>query len=177
MFSQAVNEGSLTYNQTSLGRSEKLVATKRNYINSDVDKLAHNRFVVYPILPQIAELARACVFVKRKSCFMSKQRELEKFRSTRKSNDAIVGGMNAHDQARVCINSAFVVFQMSTVGGANFDHASAGTRHNIGHTKVAADLYEFSSRNDRLAVSGQNCEDQQGGRGAVVYNQSIFSTT
>src|SRR5215212_305628 len=83
--------------------------------------------------------------------------------------------MHSHKQTRVRVDGASIVFQMSAISCADFDHASAGISHNIRYSEVAADLDELSSRNDRLSVARKHRENQECCRGAVVYDQCIFS--
>src|SRR5688572_21759353 len=82
--------------------------------------------------------------------------------------------MNMHDEARVCIYRAAIVFEVSAIGGPYFNHAGSRTRHHIRHTEVAADLNKFAARHDRLTVAGEHGQHKKSRGGAVVYDQCIF---
>jgi hypothetical protein len=63
---------------------------------------------------------------------------------------------------------------MSSIRRTHLNHTGTGVCHHIGHPKVAADFHEFSTRNDRLPVAGENSKDQERGRRAVVYDEGVL---
>src|SRR5215217_8942752 len=83
--------------------------------------------------------------------------------------------MHTHDQTCIRVHSTPVVFQVSTISRADFDHASARAGHHIRHTKVTANLHQLSTRNNRLSISRKHCQYQQRRRSTVVHDQCLLS--
>ncbi len=76
--------------------------------------------------------------------------------------------VHLEDETRLLREAIFIILHIGNVGAANLLEARARALEDIGDTKTAADLDEFSPRdNYRLAI-GKGVEDQKESRSAVV---------
>ena len=69
-----------------------------------------------------------------------------------------------------------IVTQMGTVGGADLNQSTACHGHDVGNTKGATDLDQFTARQRHFTSTGQRGEHQQDCSSIVVDHSGCFST-
>ncbi len=89
--------------------------------------------------------------------------------------DAVVGGMDLEDRARLRAKRQAVIFGMGAVGGANLDQLRPRPRHDVRHAERAADLDQLAPRYDSLAAARQRIEAQKHGRRIIVDQRGVLS--
>ena len=71
---------------------------------------------------------------------------------TTETPDLVVAGMNLHEQRRAWPDRFRVVGEMRAIGRSDFLQPSSGSRDDVRHAEMPADLDQFTARHDCTAA-------------------------
>ena len=92
------------------------------------------------------------------------------------SSDLEIRAVHLEQQFTVRRQRPVVIVGMGSVGGADFDDAGSGARHDVGDPERPADLDQLAAGDDRLAVARQRAEREQHRAGGIIHDQRIGRT-
>lgn len=161
-------------NETRLRAAQQLVPGKGDQIGSFGDCLAHRRLLAETITRQVDQAARTEVVEKHHTCFTGDRRKLGTRHFRGKAFDPVIRRMDLEDQSRLRPDGLEIVLRMGAVGRAHFDQIDTGALHDVRHAESAADLNQFTPRNDRLTPGADRVESDQDSRGIVVHDGGIL---
>ena len=88
----------------------------------------------------------------------------------------VVTGMDFHQHRSTGPCHRLEIFCMGAIGRAHFDQLATSTLHDIGHAEGAADLDQFTPRNQHLPAQGQAVEHEHYGCRVVIDDESTLGT-
>ncbi|KAG0774248.1 hypothetical protein G6F22_014217 [Rhizopus arrhizus] len=156
------------HQQAGLRAAQQLVAAEGHQISARGDGFAHRVFLGQAALGQVHERAAAQVHRGRQPFRVRQRRPLVHADAFGETGDGVVAAMHLHQHRRARADGVVVVGGVRAVGGAHFHQLGARALHDVGDTKRAADLDQFTARHHDLAPVGQRVEHQQDGGGVVI---------
>ena len=91
-----------------------------------------------------------------------------------KAFNAVVAGVDLHQQGGIVIHRLAIVFGVGAVGGAHFVQLTTCLTHHVGNAERPADLHQLAAGDHHLPAAGGGRQHQQHGRRVVVHDTGIF---
>ena len=171
---QPGNQRAFADDNSGLRAAEQLVARETDQAHPGGDHLLRHRLLRQAILAEIHQRPAAQVGHHRDVQFAANGRQLRFVDGFGKAFNAVVAGVNLHQQRGIVIHRLTIVFGMGAVGGTHFVQLTTRLTHHIRNAKCAADLHQFAAGNHHFAAAGGGRQHQQNGRRVVVHDTGIF---
>ena len=164
-----IHEVAAADDHAGLRSAEQLVAGEGDERGTGLEALARAGFVVQPFgssrQPRraLVEETRTGIDDHRRP----ERRELRHRRGRHEADHPVVRRVDLQQERGAFGERALVVGRARAVGRAHLDEPRAGLGHDLGHAETAADLDQFTARDDDLSVARQRGQHEQH-RGRVV---------
>ena len=162
------NQVRAAHHDARLRATQQLVATESHQVSPDGQGLGGRGFVRQAVAGQIVDGATAQVDDKGQAAFLAQCGQRAFIGALSETFDAVIAGVHLQHQRCFGVDGLGNIGHACAVGGAHFTQAATGGGHDVGQAKSAADLYQFTARDDHFAALGQRGQHQHQGGGVVV---------
>ena len=77
--------------------------------------------------------------------FVAQHRQFTFINRSGKPLNTVITGVHLHQQAGLLVDGRTIIFQMCTVGGANFHQLAASLAHDVRDAERAANLHQLAT--------------------------------
>ena len=171
---QTGNHRLLTNDNPRLRTTQQLIAGEAHQTDSRRDHLLRHRLFRQTILAQVNQRTTAQISHHRNPRFAANRRQSGLIDGRREALDAVIAGMDLHQQPGILIHGLTIIFRMGAVGGADFMQDTTRLAHHIGNTECTADLHQLAAREHHFFTAGGGRQHQQHRRSVIVDDAGIF---
>jgi hypothetical protein len=140
-----------------LRATQQLVAAEADEVDFRGERLAHGRLVGHAPRTQVGERAAAEVSERHQAALARQPRDPLHRHRRREAADLVVAGVHLHQQRRARADGVGVVGKMRAIRRADLVQAGPGTRHDVGHPELPADLDQLAARDDHRTPARPAC--------------------
>ena len=162
------NQVRAAHHDARLRATQQLVAAEGHKVSPGGQGLGGCGFMRQTVGRQVIDRATAQVDDKGQPAFLAQRGQRVFIGALSETFDAVIAGVHLQHQRCFGVDGLGNIGHACAVGGAHFTQAATGGGHDVGQAKGAADLHQFTARDDHFAALGQRGQHQHQGGGVVV---------